>query len=1194
MTMHNDIRLHLANDEKQQSDIEARAASRLEQLFENNMKAFSRHIPAIAEKLLKQPLQHTSIFIDKNSETNIVDVRSGKSFYQFNVDDEIKKQCDNLSAHCALVDVHQDSQKNVSKLQGFDDFAAYTKQFDKRLQATNVEALVIFGIGKGIHIPHLFTQLDAPNIVIYEPSWEIFCCSLYCTDWHSLLEAAAKSSRRLFFQIERNASSLNQDIEELRSAFDIQNILFYKHYNELTFDVTLRELRVGNVGILQHACPDNLQQDFQHWVPAWTPSFEPSKWRAISFDNITYQNNITAFKTYFPDIFDKFSVYKTVAWEPIVHRDSGMINLFNVKNSSIHTIEDVALHAESVAEHFRCYPNKDGLIFGYEGLKLKHYLHNTFIRRASAVLRNQRDEKGNLPEQIKSLILFGLDTGHTLETLLEATKIENLFICEPNPDFFYASLFAIDWAKILTNIDEDENRLYLNVGEASSVLYSDINAQFLVAGPHLLADTYFFQGYDNSVLSKVVKDLREQLKITFTLSENLDHAMYGIEHTKYALHHKIPAMAANAPSLISKKVRQLPLFIVGNGPSLDNTIEIVREYREQILIVSCGTALQALHSYGITPDFHAEVEQCRVTFEWASMINDPEYLKSITLVSVNGIHPDTCAIYKDTLFAFKLGESSSLSALSIFGRERFSILDKAYPTVTNLAVNFFLKLGFTNLYLLGVDLGYLDHSKHHSSQSGYFKDGEQVFDHKSRLANSSVVKGNFRDFVYTKVEFNISRLMMEQVLHSFKVDCYNLSDGAFIEGAAPLLENEVLIINEPIDREQCILDIKDAFLVVDYDVNELYQKAFSSSLLNRQIGQLKEICQQAIFNQEDAERVIAECRELVRKSISEGKSLFIYYFYGSLNNLCATLSKALMSDNEATGLIHAEQILEYWNRLVNDAQLIINQKGYLFDTSSVFSDKLEAPQISDSTKVVCGVFNQALTDYLKAAGDARLCISSAFPKTFDGAKPIVFITCLADMQEFTEHLVELNQHHTDLAMLIVYTDAGLYKSLQSQLIGLLPRDACMLYLPLWSALSNVEKISQGLRPLIGRHEAIQFVLARLNDVKSFSHIVYRAKFDETGLKRARANKEDEYSSDAVDYLADNLGPLLSAKYAYSFTRYIGFIDCEKPLPTYLDASGNRGLFIPRALEPYELLGEWYKVKEASEIRMRLQEHVRIV
>lgn len=1192
--MHNDIRLHLANDEKQQSDIESRAANSLERLFENNMKAFSRHIPTIAEKLLKQPLQHTSIFIDKNSETNIVDVLTGKSFYHFNVDEEIKKQCDNLSVHSALVNVQVESQKNVSKSQGFDDFAAYTKQFDKRLQTTNVDALVIFGIGKGIHIPHLFTQLDAPNIVIYEPSWEIFCCSLYCTDWHSLLEAAAQSSRRLFFQIERNASSLNQDIEELRSAFDIQNILFYKHYNEPTFDVTLRELRTGNVGILQHACPDNLQQDFQHWVPAWTPSFEPSKWRAISFDNITYQNNITAFKTYFPDIFDKFSVYKTVAWEPIVHQGSGMINLFNVKNSSIHTIEDVALHAELVAEHFRCYPNKDGLIFGYEGLKLKHYLHNTFIRRASTVLRNQRDEKGKLPEQIKALILFGLDTGYTLQNLLNHNEIENLFLCEPNPDFFHASLFAINWAEILSNIEQNKRRLYLNVGEASSVLYNDINAQFLGAGPHLLADTYFFQGYDNGALNRVIKDLREQLKLTFSLSETIDHAMYGIEHTKYALHHKIPAMAANAPSLISKNVRQLPLFVVGNGPSLDNTIEIIREYREQILIVSCGTALQALHSYGITPDFHAEVEQCRLTFEWASMINDPEYLKSITLVSVNGIHPDTCSIYKDTLFGFKLGESSSLAALSIFGRERFSILDKAYPTVTNLAVNFFLKLGFTNLYLLGVDLGFVDHGKHHSSQSGYFKDGKQVFDHQAKLANSSKVQGNFRAFVYTKVEFNISRLMMEQVLQSFNADCYNLSDGALIEGALPLLENDVLIVNKPINRQKCIADIKNAFIVVDNDVCDLYQQTFSCSLLNLQIVQLKQICHQAIFNREDAERVIEDCRELVRKSISDGKSLFIYYFYGSLNNLCATLSKALMSDDEAVGLNHAQKILEYWNRLVDDAQLMINQDDFLFDTSSGFSDKLELLQMFDVPPILSVVYNQSFADYLKQAKDPRLSIISQLPKVSGNDRIIVFISCLADMQQLTDNMIQHTMKDLTLNMLIVYTDALLYKGLKQHLIDKLPKTACMMYLPMWVDSHYIEKVTQGLRPMTERGDAINFLLARLNDIGSFHHIVYRAKFDETGLKRAKANKEDEYSSDAVDYLANNLGPLLSEKYGYSFLRYVGFIDCEKPLPTYLDASGNRGLFIPRALEPYELLGEWYKAKEAGEICMRLQEHVRIV
>ncbi|WP_371192681.1 6-hydroxymethylpterin diphosphokinase MptE-like protein [Glaciecola sp. SC05] len=1191
--MHNDIRLHLANNEKQQSDIESQLATALQQRFEANIKAFARHIPSLAEKLQQKPLSSTSIFVDKNSQTNIVDVRSGKSFYHFNVDDEINKQCDNLAAHCALVDMPGNSQKSVNRIKTFSEFAAFSQQLNARLAEPKVDALVIFGIGKGHHIPLLLDKVDSENVVIYEPSWERFFCSLYCTDWYVILEQAAQHSRRLFLQIEQNAASLHQDLNELVSAFDVRRILFYKHYNEASFDIVMQELRAGNTSVLKHPCPEGHEHGFQHWVPAWTPSLVLSDWQELSTNSETYIKNFAAFERYFPNIHQKFADYQALVWQAIVHRHSGQVNLFNINTCTIHTIEDVTLHAQAIAAHCRRYPNQDGLIFGYESDKLKHYLHNTFIRRANTILINQKDEKGELPEHIKSLILFGLEAGYTFEALLESTQIDNLFICEPNPDFFYASLFAIDWAGILKSIDDSESRLYLNVGEAGSALFTDINSQFLAAGPHLLADTYFFQTYENEALARVIRDVRDQLKITFSLSENLDHAMYGIAHTKYALHHKIPAMAANAPSLISKHVRQLPLFIVGNGPSLDNNIQIVKEYREQILVVSCGTALQALHSYGITPDFHAEVEQCRATFDWASRINDPDYLKAITLVSVNGIHPDTCNIYKEALFGFKLGESSSSSALSIFGSERFSILKKAYPTVTNLAVNFFLELGFTNLYLLGVDLGFVDYNKHHSAQSGYFENGKQIYDYQDNLAKSLPVKGNFRERVYTKAEFNISRQMMEQVLSNFKADCYNLSDGVFIEGTTPLYDDDVLIANSIIDRQACLIDIKNAFLVIDADVCELYKQAFSQRILNQEMDKLRAICRQDLSSKDDVEALVASCRELVTDNIIKGKSLFIYYFYGSLNNLCATLSKALMSQSESQSLVHAEQILSYWWRLLEDAKLMANQDDFLFDTSSSFSEKREAPRLTKS-HIPCVVYNPDFAEYLADAEDKRINIAQSIPKLSAGMKSIVFITCLADMQQFKSEWRGCTKSQHSFSLLVVYTDARLYKCIQKELSQVLPECACLVYVPLWVPPIKLHNVAQGIEPLTDRHEGIQFLIARLDDASRFMHIVFRSRFDETGLIRAYTNKEDEYSSDAADYLATNLGPLLSVKYAYSFKRYIGFVECSKPEPTMLDALDNRGLYIPRAMEPYELLGEWYKTQQAIEIRSHLQEHVQSV
>jgi hypothetical protein len=271
---------------------------------------------------------------------------------------------------------------------------------------------------------------------------------------------------------------------------------------------------------------------------------------------------------------------------------------------------------------------------------------------------------------------------------------------------------------------------------------------------------------------------------------------------------------------------------------------------------------------------------------------------------------------------------------------------------------------------------------------------------------------------------------------------------------------------------------------------------------------------------------------------------------------------------------------------------MVNQSEFLFDTSSSFLEKREAPRIS-VRQVKTIIFNQQLTDYLTDV-DSRLSLSNSLPMLSPDMKCIVIISCLADMQMFISAWSQRKGQGGELQMVVVYTDASILKKIQHQLTSMLPQSAFLLYMPLWVAAKRIDNVAQGLEPLIDRYEAIQFILARLEDTQRFGHMVFRARFDEAGLNRAYANKEDEYSSDAVDYLATHFEPLLTCEYAYSFKRYIGFTESTLPSPTILDALNNRGLLIPRALEPYELLGEWYKAQQGRDTRNQLQEHLQSV
>ncbi len=78
------------------------------------------------------------------------------------------------------------------------------------------------------------------------------------------------------------------------------------------------------------------------------------------------------------------------------------------------------------------------------------------------------------------------------------------------------------------------------------------------------------------------------------------------------------------------------------------------------------------------------------------------------------MHPDTIGLFKTALLALKEGESATVSLMELFPEHGFDLLENAYPTVVNFVMNWLMKLDFRQLYLFGVDMGFVDPKHHHS------------------------------------------------------------------------------------------------------------------------------------------------------------------------------------------------------------------------------------------------------------------------------------------------------------------------------------------------------------------------------------------------------------------------------------------------------------------------------------------------
>ena len=938
------IRLHIEKDEKIQAELDEKLAKQIIKTHSSNINVFQRNIPSLLPMVQNIDLANYSVFVNKYAENNIVDYGMGRTFYGFHPEKEVLEQLSRVEQHCLEVEF----QKQLTSAEGashsasnLEQLRAVTLRNQQSPLPYEIECLVILGCGLGIHLSHLLKRHKIKNLLIYEPELQYFQCSALATSWQEIFTLAKEHDTSIFLQLEKDGRELLKDINELIEHCAISSFHLYKHYNHPVFDSIQKDLSERSwTSIQNNGFNIKSKESYLEFLPHWTPDVDLATHSLLTAPNDKLTHNLNAFKKYFPEIYNQYKEYTPKNWLPIANSE-GEVNLIKIDSLNTWYGDSPKFDCSLNFENFNEQPNKDGLVLGYRGNKLAHYIHYQFVKETEELLKQAEEDVGALPNIVPSVIMFGLGVGYQLEKLLDEHTVEKLFICEPNPDFFYASLFAIDWQNIFETVEKSGSRIYLNIGDDGTNLFRDLLRQFYAIGPYILNSTYFYQSYYNASLNSAISQLREQLQVVIAMGEYFDHAYYGIAHTKEGMRRKIPVLVANPATKLSYEDKEVPIFIVGNGPSLDTSIDAIKEWQGQAIIVSCGTTLQALHRHGITPDFHAEIEQNRSTFDWAVLIGDLDYLKNITLISCNGIHPDTCDLYKDVMIAFKEGESSTESALNILGRENFETLKNAFPTVSNFVCDLFSTLGFSSIYLIGVDLGFVNVKHHHSKSSGYYqKDGKETYDYANSANTSLIVPGNFRPRVNTKHEFKVSRQIIEQVTGAKPKgqEFYNCSDGAKINGALPIKPEELLIIATELQKAQTILKLKTTIFSINHidDYAKKFKQTFSNDLLVEELKTFETLLGQEIVSKTDIDHIINKQKEMLFASYRNGMSLLFYYLYGTVNYANAVLTKMTNCNVASTNIQKTQHLTtDIWLNTIGQIRAIVDNSDPVdFDVSN--------------------------------------------------------------------------------------------------------------------------------------------------------------------------------------------------------------------------------------------------------------------
>lgn len=507
--------------------------------------------------------------------------------------------------------------------------------------------------------------------------------------------------------------------------------------------------------------------------------------------------NLTFLRKRLPVLYEQFKDFK-VSDTGVAFDKEGSVNLFN--NGSFSYDEDpVALGKKQVNKYLN-HPI-------YSHYEIKHspdeeiYFKQQALLKSMFLVRNEQTTgKIIRPTQEKRLdfvCFLGGGLGFHIQELFNKKELLNVLLFEPNPSVFYALLHCIELEPLVESCTSKGGAFSFCVGGDENSAVNEVAALLHKQGMFNVSLIHFFKHYDSPLIEKSVDKIKA---LGYRWSNGwgfFEDEVIGIDHTIENLKLEFPVFKRS--ELINNPLQKLPVFLVANGPSLDLAVDFIKSNLEDIVVISCGTALKALLSNGIRPDIHVEMERSpRLEYSVLAVERDKNItigLDELNIVALNTVYTPILSRFKSTFLLTKVNDAGGTFIKLSDKSTQYSYPNFTNPTVTNAGLVVATELGFNNIYFVGTDFGFISEDMHHAKDSIYYDSDYKYKQKASRLMKGqTVVRGNFRENILTTFTFDASRGSVEALLRSKPwIKAYNTSDGALIQNAEPKKISDIKI-----------------------------------------------------------------------------------------------------------------------------------------------------------------------------------------------------------------------------------------------------------------------------------------------------------------------------------------------------------------------------------------------------------------
>lgn len=533
--------------------------------------------------------------------------------------------------------------------------------------------------------------------------------------------------------------------------------------------------------------------------------------------NYLFEKNAKAFQKYYPEIGgfirgytarDDFCLHATVDGEANFVPEGSMVPLYN----------DLPLEqAKEQVEYYTQNANysRRNYFLGKEFKSEDKRIHIEYVAKLfnSFIECSDYEVLRELTPHYPTCLIFGIGLGYHIPILLEKHSFDYLFICEPDEELFYASLFCIDWSKIIHDIDAQGRCLFLNIGIDYSDFFKSVFAVSEDIGAFSLINSFCYQHYPSEEINQTIKEFFDNYYHLHHGFGFYNDAITGLAHAIHNIEDGIPCFISNIKG--KTEMRDIPIFVIGNGPSLDDSLEHIKKYQNKAIILAGGTSLQSLEKAGIRSDFHVLVERTKLNYDIQRAIEPESGYKNLNLLAVDVLYPDVYSLYGWGGMGLKGPEAASsfikLQILKSYKRNA-AALPAAGPLVCNTALSYAVSFGARNIYLFGVDNGVIEPENSHSKLSIYQDD---KFKKKFTPIRGADIKleGNLDYDVLATTLMSSAKRNMDQLVSPLRdVSVYNVGQGAAIDKAIALRDDELLLEDFPdLQKTVVVQNIKDNF-----------------------------------------------------------------------------------------------------------------------------------------------------------------------------------------------------------------------------------------------------------------------------------------------------------------------------------------------------------------------------------------------